>query len=64
MFFSYVHALANKVKSSLGASTNSSQKLYGAEIAVFGSRAHLEKQALAIVNLYCPQVTLDICVPL
>jgi hypothetical protein len=33
--------MAKKVKSSLGAYTNSSQKLYDAEIAVFGFQAHL-----------------------
>jgi len=43
--------LAQKVKSTPGTSSGSPQKASDVEIAVFGSRAHLEKQALATVNL-------------
>jgi dolichyl-phosphate beta-glucosyltransferase len=43
--------LAQKVKSTSGTSSSSPQKASDVEIAVFGSRAHLEKQALATVNL-------------
>jgi hypothetical protein len=44
--------LAKKAKSSPGPSTGSSQNVSDVEIAVFGSRAHLEKQALATVILF------------
>nr|CCI55455.1 PH01B001E05.11 [Phyllostachys edulis] len=49
-----VHDLAKKVESSPAASANSgsSQKLSDVEIAVFGSCAHLEKQALATRKWY------------
>ncbi|TVU02955.1 hypothetical protein EJB05_51500, partial [Eragrostis curvula] len=47
-----VRTLAKEVKPSPGASTSSSQKLSDVEIAVFGSRAHLEKQALATRKWY------------
>ncbi|XP_062214141.1 uncharacterized protein LOC133915130 [Phragmites australis] len=47
-----LEAQAKKVKSSPGASASSSQKLSEIEIVVFGSRAHLEKQALATRKWY------------
>jgi dolichyl-phosphate beta-glucosyltransferase len=47
-----VHALAQKVKSTSGTSSSSPQKASDVEIAVFGSRAHLEKQALATRKWY------------
>jgi hypothetical protein len=47
--------LAQKVNPSPGTSTGSHQKVSDVEIAVFGSRAHLEKQALATVNLLIPR---------
>ncbi|KAF8757337.1 hypothetical protein HU200_010852 [Digitaria exilis] len=46
-----VYAMAQKVKSSPGTSS-SPQKVSDVEIAVFGSRAHLEKQALATRKWY------------
>lgn len=46
-----IHALAKKAKSSPGTSS-SSQNLSDVEVAVFGSRAHLEKQALATRKWY------------
>lgn len=47
-----VRALAKKAESSLAPSNSPSQRLSDAEIAVFGSRAHLEKQALATRKWY------------
>ncbi|KAG8061542.1 hypothetical protein GUJ93_ZPchr0003g16926 [Zizania palustris] len=47
-----VRALAKKVEFSPAPSASSSQRLSDAEIAVFGSRAHLEKQALATRKWY------------
>lgn len=44
--------MAKEAKSTPGTSTSSSQNLSDVEIAVFGSRAHLEKQALATVILF------------
>jgi len=44
--------LAQKVKSTPGTSSGSPQKASDVEIAVFGSRAHLEKQALATRKWY------------
>ena len=42
--------MAKKAESSLAPSNSPSQRLSDAEIAVFGSRAHLEKQAHATVS--------------
>ncbi|KAJ6837037.1 dolichyl-phosphate beta-glucosyltransferase-like [Iris pallida] len=50
-----IHMLAKKnkeIKSLSGASDDSSQKLSDIEVAAFGSRAHLEKQALATRKWY------------
>ncbi|KQK12423.1 dolichyl-phosphate beta-glucosyltransferase [Brachypodium distachyon] len=47
-----VRALAKKADSSLAPSATSSQRLSDVEIAVFGSRAHLEKEALATRKWY------------
>lgn len=47
--------MAKKAESSLAPSNSPSQRLSDAEIAVFGSRAHLEKQALATVSAPHPK---------
>lgn len=52
--------LAGKAGSSVAPSASSSQRLSDVEIAVFGSRAHLEKQALATVSLLKPSLH-DLC---